>query len=481
MFFDEPISSRDLRNQLVQLFQLHDFEVSKGTLEIFPNPGEHSLGQGLRLPLQFGFAWLNPWNLVVNEDRLYMSPQEALLTFMRDVECSNTRHQFHQMKAFVATSASTREALVNIAREPRKKSGVISIRNHVCESSNDGAKACVIAAFEKIPPGMDPDVWFRGGNYFQAGLTGPSQRADATFCLSHYLFYGDPDHLLPPLGYGYEDERRWVLEEILRLKHNGNSKDIAAGRAEIHKHIQRATTWTPPARREDAATKYEASVPVSWVLNNQKRSNQARQRIAAAVKELRQLGTPFSMRELRLTAHCSSTTLYKHEELWRPAQSELSNECLTSDPHVFNAVVGAASAESKPLSTTTALEMPPGRLAARRIVFELMRRGRKAIKKREDALKDHLQGFEDLWQKQVVENMPERVSEIGTKKLQGLAVIYGALVQQSPSEEDQLLVQNILLDIRNELQVRHGPPKEVPFQTTIDFADPAFFRERDVG
>jgi hypothetical protein len=77
--------------------------------------------------------------------------------------------------------------------------------------------------------------------------------------------------------------------------------------------------------------------------------------------------------------------------------------------------------------------------------------------------------------------MPERVSEIGTKKLQGLAVIYGALVQQSPSEEDQLLVQNILLDIRNELQVRHGPPKEVPFQTTIDFADPAFFRERDVG
>jgi hypothetical protein len=184
IFFDEPISTRDLRNQLVQLFQLHDFEVSKGTLEIFPHPGENSLGQGLRLPLQFGFAWLNHSNLVVNEDRLYMSPQEALLNFMRDVECSNTRHQFHQLKAFVAKVASRREALVNIAREPRKKSGVISIRNHVCESSNDGAKACVIAAFEKIPPGMDPDVWFRGGNYF-------SSRSDWTVAKSrcHFLSF----------------------------------------------------------------------------------------------------------------------------------------------------------------------------------------------------------------------------------------------------------------------------------------------------
>ena len=86
------------------------------------------------------------------------------------------------------------------------------------------------------------------------------------------------------------------------------------------------------------------------------------------------------MRELRLTAHCSSDTLYKNEDLWRPAQLELSNRRLTSDPGVFNAVVGAASSESKPPSTTTVFEMPPGRLAARRIVFELMRKGRKLPK-----------------------------------------------------------------------------------------------------
>lgn len=51
LFFDEPISSAELHYHLVTLLKLNDFVVSKGTLEVFPNPGKNSQGMGLRLPL----------------------------------------------------------------------------------------------------------------------------------------------------------------------------------------------------------------------------------------------------------------------------------------------------------------------------------------------------------------------------------------------------------------------------------------------
>ncbi|HEY9870589.1 MAG TPA: hypothetical protein V6D08_15595 [Candidatus Obscuribacterales bacterium] len=48
-----------LRKQLVNLRTLTGFSVQKGVLEVFPNPGEGSLGYGLRLPLQPGWARAN--------------------------------------------------------------------------------------------------------------------------------------------------------------------------------------------------------------------------------------------------------------------------------------------------------------------------------------------------------------------------------------------------------------------------------------
>ena len=35
IFFDAPISSKDLRNQLFQLFRLHEFEIAKGRSRYF--------------------------------------------------------------------------------------------------------------------------------------------------------------------------------------------------------------------------------------------------------------------------------------------------------------------------------------------------------------------------------------------------------------------------------------------------------------
>jgi hypothetical protein len=58
-------------------------------------------------------------------------------------------------------------------------------------------------------------LWFTGSDYFQNGTYQPAQQAEAIFSVGHYLFFGDPSKQLPPLGFGYEKEREWVIENTL--------------------------------------------------------------------------------------------------------------------------------------------------------------------------------------------------------------------------------------------------------------------------
>ena len=459
IFFDAPISSRDLREQLVQLFSLHDFEIGKGTLEIFPHLGNRSLGQGLRLPLQPGWAWLNADTLTVRDERWEMSPQEALLTFMRDIEStSNTTHQFHQLKAYVAKVAATRQTIVARTANSTRLAEVIPIRNYVRADDSDSAISAVKSAFQKMPPGILANTWVKGRHYYSFGLTGPSQRADAVHCLSHYLFYGDPERLISPLGYGYETERKWVIEEILKTKHHGFSKDISADRPEALKHIERATQWMPPAKRNQEAKRYEANIPLSWVRNNKNRETTARKKIAVAVAEFTDAGHRFSMRELRLKTRCSSDTLYKHVDLWQMNQTiTIEPDHFAGDPDEYNAGIGAASPQSKPLFPVSQKEMPAGRLAARRIAYELGRRSAVDVRKA-DQLKDALEGFEDLWKERVVESLPEKISNCAIRDLKKLSAVYSALILQSPDYESERWLAEILAEIKDELKGRRGPP-----------------------
>ena len=67
------------------------------------------------------------------------------------------------------------------------------------------------------------------------------------------------------MGYGFEDERRRLIDEVIMNKHHGLSKDISAGRSDAFKQIQRAVSWVPPHRRGIEARKREQTVPISWV------------------------------------------------------------------------------------------------------------------------------------------------------------------------------------------------------------------------
>lgn len=340
IFFDAPVSTRDLYRQFHSLLTLNEFEVAKGTLEIFPNPGEgrNSVGHGLRLPLQPGFAWLNHHNQMVREERDELSPTEALLTFTRDIECSvNPYAHFHKLRAFVENLAPPN--VQNQAEEnaDAKLATVISIRKNADGQGSDALKI-VKSAFRKTPPGIKADTWVKGREYYFQGLTGPSQRAEAIFSLSHYLFYGDPANQVAAMGYGFEEERQYLIDSLIKNKHNGQSKDIAAGRGDAFNHIERATNWLPPHLRGTELRKHEPVVPISWIRNNANRASIAQRKIAAAVEDFREANMQFSTRDLSIKCGVSSRTIAKYPELWKQAMEELRTGCLKTALHEYNAV-----------------------------------------------------------------------------------------------------------------------------------------------
>ncbi len=114
LFFDEPINSADLRRQLVRLLALNGFKIEKGQLEIFPSPGSgESLGHGLRLPLQPGFAWLDKKTLEVEHERHELNATQALELFVDALDGDNNSYaDFRRLKNHVQELEQSKNVVV---------------------------------------------------------------------------------------------------------------------------------------------------------------------------------------------------------------------------------------------------------------------------------------------------------------------------------------------------------------------------------
>lgn len=450
IFFDAPVSSRDMYRQLHKLFSLHDFEVAKGKLELFPNPGDKSLGQGLRLPLQPGFAWLNEHNQQVREERDEIGPAEAVLQFAKDIECTvNPYHHFHKLRAFVEGVEATKAEIVMQANTKLPRSEVVLLRPETPVQGCEEAQKLVKQIFHKLPPGINCESYLRGRHYYEHGLTGASQRADATFTMGHYLFYGDPERLIKPRGYGFEDERMWLIEEIFKAKHHGMSKDIASGREEAQKHIERATHWQPPQRRGREAQKYEPVVPISWVRNNANRATKAQKKIIAAVEDFREAEMPFSTRDLSLKSGVSSRTIAKYPQLWKQAMEDIRTGRLASALHEYNAVEGATSQESQPPSSSDQKNMHPGRLAARRIVYELKMRTLREQRQKLDLVRSSEKDSSDNWRDRVDQLVLKEVHMTSEDALRNLIKCLSRELLIAPTEEECTWLSRYISVIKN--------------------------------
>jgi hypothetical protein len=457
IFFDEPIASADLRQQLVALLQLNGFEIAKGTLEVFPSPGEGTLGQGLRMPLQPGWGWLDQRTLDLEHDRNELSATRALEWFLDQLESgSNSYTDFRILKKHVAELASRKQVITS-----KTTSNVYAFKSKQSTPSSDFLSQ-VKDIFTVVPPGINPDDWWSGRNYYEQGLTGPSQRAHAVFCLGHYLFYGDPSRGIDALGYGCHQEREWVITEILAAKHNGYSKDISRGRREAAAHVERATRWVPPHKRDTELQRYTPTTPIKWIRHNANQQQDARKRITEAVEYFKENHQPFSMRDLKSQAKCSEHTLQKHEDLWKQAQVQIREIRLQTVAPEYNAGVGAVSSENQPPTTSLEHLMPPGRLAARRICYEIsMRTERERRSKAKDGQKRKEETAEE-WKQQVLRMLPVPLEDSDTIKLQAVLALSISLIARSPDEEMEVWLSDIIRKLRTELKARSGKLTLVP-------------------
>ncbi len=444
IFFDELVNSLHLKRALVDLLTYTGFRIKSGTLEIFPNVSHASAGMGLRLPLQHDFAFLNDKSLEPTTERWELSATKALDYFLDAVNtCSNTRAQFLELQKYSAACAEKIDKLTALRAEVRTPGIVVALP--APKQSVAGAHTSdVTAIFSVLPPGIHADEWFRGRTYHAQGLTGPSQRADAIYCLSHYLFYGDPSCALPALGYGYETERELAIKHILELRNNGFSKDLNKGEADAISQIERAANWQPPQRRTQESKKYTAIQPISWVRENANRKVDARRRIQKALDHLKTQSRSFTTVELEQLAHCSRQTLYKHSDIWRQDYEDLAVGFFASCTHEYNGVEGGGPSETTPLPPSLKKDVPPGLLAAKRIVFELKMRDKKDKHKRDLVLENMLSIRDRRWHESLDSLKTAVLYELTIPELKSNIALLHSLRATAPDEEAQNAAESLM-------------------------------------
>lgn len=369
LFFEQEINSAELRRHLVKLLTLNDFQIAKGALEIFPNPGTNTLGLGLRLPLQPGWAWLDKDTLDVDHYREQLSASKALELFLDalDGDC-NSITNYKQLQIHLAQleqqPKQTQRATEKVPPDTlpdNTASNVIPLRRPENQAQNlpknqsplqpkpqpqdrntaaehSEFSAFVNRTFGHIPAGMIIENWFRGRQFHIDGLSGPSQRAEAITCLGHYLFYGDPGRQLPALGYGHESDRSAIIHEFLAARHNGHSAELNRGTGDALAQIDRATNWRPQHKKNAAPVAPSTEVPIAWRLENAKRQSGARTRIATALATIKESQNSFTTVELQQAAGCSRQTLYKHSDIWRSDYYLLAEDFFATCTDEYNVV-----------------------------------------------------------------------------------------------------------------------------------------------
>lgn len=460
IFFDEPVNSADLRKQLLKVLVLNDFQIAKGQLEIFPHPGgQGSMGLGLRLPLQSGFAWLDKQTLEVEYERHDLNATQALELFIDALDASaNSYQDFRKLKQHAQELEQRRNA-AQIQGRGDAATNVVPLRKlRGTEESGDFVDF-VKAVFQKLPPGIIVDNWYKGRLFHLSGLTGPSQRAESIECLGHYLFYGDPSRDLPALGYGYEKEREWAIREFLSVRHNGQSKDLNRGRPDALAQVERAASWRPSQKPMDEPQKFRQTRPISWVRENVNRRRDARQRITEAMDGIKKLRRSFTTVELQEAAGCSRRTLYKHQDIWRKDYDDLADGFFAICTDEYNDVVGAGSAETKPPSTSLEEDMPLGRLAARRVAYEISMRATREQDRERKASVQALEASEKAWLgvvTRLTDSEPPCLPQV-----RALLPVLLAYLSTAPNYECQQYIEERILRLRNVLQAGASAPLRV--------------------
>ena len=311
--FSSWVESSNLHKTLKQWLAAEGLEIKQGQLELFPS------NNGLRLPLQRGFAWLDDQG-AVKLRREEITADQAIFKFVDALDAN--AHNWQIVETRIASRLSEIELAAG-AGMPAEE-----LKNEDIEE--DGFSAFFTRA------GMIQEVYNFGRDYWQNGLTAPSQRHHAIICIGHYLWYGDENEGVRALpGIARADQRAAVIEAWLQEKHNGFSKSVLRGDwKEIGTDIRRACNWEATEGAERQRTSYPITdraidrlmgltrqtgrvwCPEDFQKGNVGREEAAREKIRAALMQLIDSGRRVTIRGLERLSGCKRETIRRHADIW---------------------------------------------------------------------------------------------------------------------------------------------------------------------
>lgn len=293
------------------------FEIKCGQLEVFPS------GNGIRLPLQDGFAWLDEsGEMVLSREEL--STDEAIGLFVHDIESATNDWAYTKLRIA--------EMLPELGSK-RKRSGDLE---HQARVSAEGLD-------DLFSNRLISENYQKGRQYWTDGLGDNYQRHEAIICVGHYLWFGDSEAGIPAYPGSWNDRaRERLIRKWLEDNHNGYCRHINRGDwGRVEANIERAVHW----RRDDSTSR--ESYPLTersrerliqltrrtgrlWHMDDLKKANEdrekgAREKIKEAVEELLREGRRVSGRAIAAITGCSRNTVKKHSDIWLQSGSGVYN------------------------------------------------------------------------------------------------------------------------------------------------------------
>lgn len=309
LFFDDWEDSSQVEQTLKSWLKAEKYSIACGQLEVFPS------GNALRLPLQQGFGWLAPdGNLVRRREEI--KADEALASFLLDFE--NNKRNWSEAKSLIESQLSSAGGAAGAGDQGHEE-------------------AIDTEGFDGLwNSGQIPERMEEARRYLDNGLTEDGSRHAAVFSIQHLLWFGDRARGVPRLPGAHNDEkRRRFIKEWLEKNHNGRSWNINRGNWRVlDGHIRRAAEW----RRHDhqQATEYvpymvteraaDALIaltrktgylftPEDLEKANQKREEEAREKIAEAVQLFVRQGRKLTIKGLARVSGCARDTVRKHWDI----------------------------------------------------------------------------------------------------------------------------------------------------------------------